>query len=34
MAEREMTFGEKKVQRNFNPSANPIKEGLKLNTLI
>jgi hypothetical protein len=29
MAEREMTFGEKKVQRNFNPSANPIKEGLK-----
>jgi hypothetical protein len=24
-----MTFGEKKVQRNFNPSANPIKEGLK-----
>jgi hypothetical protein len=28
MAEREMT-GEKKVQRNFNPSANPIKERTK-----
>jgi hypothetical protein len=29
MAEREMTFGEKKVQRNFNPSANPIKKRTK-----
>jgi hypothetical protein len=29
MEQRELTFGEKRVQRNFNPSANPIVEGLK-----
>jgi len=27
--EQEPTFGEKRVQRNFNPTANPIIEGLK-----
>lgn len=26
---RELTLGEQRVQRNFNPSANPIVEGLK-----
>jgi hypothetical protein len=29
MEQRELTFGEKRVQRNFNPSANPIVEELK-----
>jgi hypothetical protein len=29
-----MTFGEKKVQRNFNPSANPIKAKAKYADLI
>ena len=26
---RELTLGEKRVQRNFNPTANPIVESLK-----
>lgn len=29
MENRELTLGEKRVQRNFNPSANPVVEQLK-----
>jgi len=29
MEKENPTFGEQRVQRNFNPSANPIIEGLK-----
>lgn len=29
MESREMTLGERRVQRNFNPTANPVVEQLK-----